>query len=85
MAVEALARRCRAVHSSELRRRIPPSLRLWITSSQDRAADYRHSMDDNDAWMGTPNCPVCLIRMWPAGSDEKPYWYCPTCKLPRIV
>jgi len=58
---------------------------VWITSSQNRAADYPRGMDDDDSWMGTPNCPVCLARMWPSGMDEKPYWYCPSCRLPRIV
>ena len=60
-------------------------LYLWETCPRQLSAVYRREMDDNDSWLETPNCPVCLARMWPSGTDEKPYWYCPSCKLPRIL
>lgn len=52
-----------------------------VGSSQSRPADYRLRMGEKDEKMGTPNCPVYLARIWPSGSEEKPYRYCPTCKL----
>jgi len=41
---------------------------------------YGRGMDGLD----TPNCEVCLARLWPAGSDEHPYWWCPSCKVARL-
>jgi hypothetical protein len=38
---------------------------------------------ENDG-IGTPNCPECLTMLWPAGSDEHPYFWCPTCKVARL-
>jgi hypothetical protein len=61
--------------------RLPPCGKL-LTSRVGTA--YRSVMDD-ELSAGVPNCPECFTALWPAGSDEKPYWYCPSCRLPRIV
>jgi hypothetical protein len=47
-----------------------------------RAVEYIRGMDDG---LTTPNCPACLTHLWAAGSDEKPYWWCPICKVARLT
>ena len=34
---------------------------------------------------GTPNCDVCLKMLELSGTDERPYWYCPSCKVARLT
>ena len=35
--------------------------------------------------LGTPNCDECLTPLELAGTDDRPYWYCPSCKVARLT
>ena len=35
--------------------------------------------------LGTPNCEKCLTTLELAGTDERPYWFCPSCKVAHLT
>jgi len=41
-------------------------------------------MIDDELGDALPNCPICLTRLEPAGSVERPHWWCPSCEVPVL-
>ncbi|WP_255453129.1 MULTISPECIES: hypothetical protein [unclassified Cryobacterium] len=41
-------------------------------------------MDDLD-WIDAPHCPSCLAPCTPAGTVERPFWVCPSCRVAVLV
>jgi hypothetical protein len=35
--------------------------------------------------IGVPHCDTCRKLLDPVGDDEHPYWWCSSCKAPRIL
>jgi tRNA(Ile2) C34 agmatinyltransferase TiaS len=42
-------------------------------------------MEDDLEGLTEPNCERCLTRMQLAGTDERPFWRCPSCGLVVLV
>jgi formamidopyrimidine-DNA glycosylase len=35
--------------------------------------------------IGTPNCPECLSVLQVAGTAQRPYFWCPVCRVARLT
>lgn len=41
-------------------------------------------MDDDLPAEVAPRCPDCHMLLEDAGSVERPFWWCPVCKIARL-
>jgi len=32
-----------------------------------------------------PNCDTCLTTLEVAGTEQHPYWWCPTCRIAQLA
>jgi len=55
--------------------------RVWIDRNPPLASRYISLMDDDLEGLGDPSCARCLTRLEIAGTDERPFWRCPSCGL----